>query len=110
MQDTTSTALAVPEPPIRVDALVAGYLAGYRPATRRSYTTDLKDWFMWCAQQGIAPMQIGRAHMDFYLRQLEELGRSPATISRRITSVGGFYRWCHDEGVVLENDIGVRPE
>lgn len=105
MQNNTGTALAVVDNQPNVAALVAGYLAGYREATRRSYTTDLKDWFNWCAQQGLPPLQIQRPHMDFYLRQLEELGRSPATISRRITSVGGWYRWLNEEGIIDKNPV-----
>jgi site-specific recombinase XerD len=106
MEHVTSTAIAVPESPaVNLNALVAGYLAGYQPATRRSYTTDLRDWFGWCRETGLRPLEAQRAHMELYLRQLEELGRSPATISRRITSVGGWYRWLNEEGVLDKNPL-----
>lgn len=106
MQEATSTALAVPEPqPIRLEALVAGYLAGYHPTTRRSYAHDIGDWFSWCQTHGLQPLGATRAHMELYLRELEEQGRKAATIARRITSVGGLYKWAYEEGVMDQNPM-----
>lgn len=105
MSEGTSTAVAVPDSPMRLEALVAGYLAGYHPTTRRSYAHDIGDWFDWCQTHGLTPLAAQRAHMELYLRELEEAGRKAATIARRITSVGGLYKWVTEEGVLEQNPM-----
>ena len=41
-----------------------------------------------------------RTHIELYARELEELGRAPATIGRRLSIVAGFYRYAAEEGVI----------
>lgn len=41
-----------------------------------------------------------RTHIELYVRELEELGRVPATIGRRRSTVAGFYRYAAEEGVI----------
>lgn len=70
-----------------------GYLAKYKGTTRRDYETDLEVFLAWCRRMGLDPLEAKRAHMEFYLRWLEESGWKSATISRRFGVVAGMYRY-----------------
>lgn len=37
---------------------------------------------------------------SFYVRELEDLGRAPATIGRRLSTLASFYRYACEEGVI----------
>lgn len=74
--------------------LIPLYLQRFERAhTRRSYETDLTQFF------GTSYVDIGRARqvsfMDVnqHLRDLEALGRKPATLQRRVSAIRGFYDW-----------------
>lgn len=41
-----------------------------------------------------------RTHIELYARQLEDLGRAPATIGRRLSTLTGFYRYAAEQGVI----------
>ncbi len=44
--------------------------------------------------------EVKRTHIELYARELEELGRAPATIGRRLSTVAGLYRYAAEEGVI----------
>ena len=72
---------------------VAGYLARYSAPTRRSYTTDLRQFFSWCAQVELGIFELKRAHIELWARSMEEKGLGRATIGRRLSTIVGFYRF-----------------
>ena len=78
----------------------AGFLAGYSGRTREAYTLDLRQFYGWCANHALGLFEVKRTHIELYARQLEELGRAPATIGRRLSTVAGFYRYAAEEGVI----------
>jgi integrase/recombinase XerD len=82
---------------------VAGFLAGYTGATRVSYTTDLRLFAEWCANNGVRLLDVKRAHLELYARHLEANGRMPSTVARRLSTLASFYRYCHVEGVLRRN-------
>jgi hypothetical protein len=102
---TPSTALSVTEPvrelfledlnalprEKRAEALARRFLLSYAGHTRAAYGRDLADWFGWCTALEIDPLAANRAMVDGYARHLETR-RSPATIARRLSAIGGFYR------------------
>jgi hypothetical protein len=59
-----------PVPPLFDEArlAVAGYLARYSAPTRRSYTTDLRQFFTWCAQVELGFFDLKRAHIELWAR------------------------------------------
>ncbi len=80
---------------------LAAFLARYRGGTRASYAVDLRDWLGWCASHGIAPLAAQRAHIEIYLRELEEVrGLKPSTIGRRLSTLAGFYRMAAIDHVI----------
>jgi integrase/recombinase XerD len=89
----------------RARLLAAAFLAGYAGRTRESYATDLKQWGAWCAEHGVEVLDVTRAHVQVYARQLEEAGRAPATIGRKLSAVGGFYAYCVVEGELPRSPV-----
>ncbi len=79
---------------------VAGFLAGYSGRTREAYTLDLRTFYRWCDQHRLGLFEVTRTQIELYARELEELGRAPATIGRRLSTLAGFYRYATEEGVI----------
>jgi integrase/recombinase XerD len=82
---------------------VAGFLAGYCGATRRSYTTDLRLFARWCHERDLMLFGVRRAHLELFGRWMEESGRMRATVARRLSTLASFYRYCEQEHLVREN-------
>jgi site-specific recombinase XerD len=78
----------------------AGFLAGFSGRTREAYTLDLRQFFAWCERHRLPLLEVGRTHIELYARELEDLGRAPATIGRRLSTLAGFYRYAAEEGFI----------
>lgn len=87
----------------RAQALGHRFLLSYSGHTRRAYARDLSDWFSWCDELGIDPLDANRAAVDGYSRHLETTS-APSTIARRLSTLAGFYRYA-----VAENVLGSSP-
>lgn len=102
MPDATHTELAVlaPDPfePARLAAV--GYLAGYGSRTRALYTHQLGCWWAFCEKHDLGVLAARRLHIEAYARGLEEAGYAPSTISGRLSTVAGFYRYCEAEEIL----------
>lgn len=86
--------------------LTAGYLAGYEnPATRSAYAGDLRQWFAWCATANLDALSARRPHVQLYASQLHEQGLAPGTVARRLSVLGGLYRYAVDEGFLGESPV-----
>jgi len=95
----SSTAL-VPVQPVFTDAerlALAGYLAGYRGLTREAYTLDLRQFTGWCRTQSLALFAVRRADIETFARELEARGRARTTVTRRLSTIAGFYRYAVEE-------------
>ena len=96
---STSTAVAVAEsvftePERRA---LAGFLAGYTGLTREAYALDLRQFASWCQQHQVRLFQARRADIECFARDLEARGRARATITRRLCTIAGFYRYAVEE-------------
>lgn len=100
-----SPALLVDEQPLVDPALLAaaGFLASYSGTTRAGYTIDLKGWWTFCETNGLPVLAAKRAHLELYVRSLEERGYARATIGRRLSTVASYYKWCYLEEVIDRN-------
>jgi integrase/recombinase XerD len=76
---------------------LAGFLAGYTGLTREAYALDLRQFASWCQQPHIGLFQARRADIECFARDLETRGRARATITRRLCTVAGFYRYAVEE-------------
>ena len=94
-----STALATIQPaftdPERL--ALAGYLAGYRGLTREAYTLDLRQFTTWCRSCSLSLFSVRRADIESFARQLEANGRARATVTRRLSTIAGFYKYAVEE-------------
>ncbi len=100
MPTTIPSAALVPVTPVFTNTerlALAGFLAGYSGLTRQAYELDLRQFASWCQQHQLR-LFAGppRRH-----RVLRPRPRSPrparATITRRLCTVAGFYRYAVEE-------------
>ena len=80
--------------------VAAAFLLGYDGESRAAYTRDLRDYLTWCTDTDLSPLDASRAHIDGYVGALREAGASPATISRRLATLSGFYGYAVDEQLI----------
>ena len=86
---------------------LAGFLAAYSGLTRQAYELDLRQFASWCQQHQLRLFQARRADIEFFARDLEARGRARATITRRLCTVAGFYRYAVEEEL-LEHSPAAR--
>jgi integrase len=94
-----STALATIQP-VFTDAervALAGFLAGYRGLTREAYALDLRQFTSWCRTRNMALFAVRRADIEGFARELEAAGRARATVTRRLSTIAGFYKYAVEE-------------
>jgi integrase/recombinase XerD len=101
-----STDLVTPgSPGMQPDEIVAArFLSRYREPTRTGYAVSLRLWFQWCHSKGIQPMQVERAHIELWARELEEVnGNKPATICGKLNAVCGMYKYAQRDRFLEHN-------
>src|ERR1700739_2526284 len=97
-----STALATIQPaftdPERL--ALAGFLAGYRGLTREAYDLDLRQFTNWCRARSLPLFAVRRADIESFARDLEARGRARATVTRRLSTIAGFYKYSVKEDLL----------
>src|SRR5690349_5740987 len=94
-----SAALATIQP-VFTDAeriALAGFLAGYRGLTREAYALDLRQFTTWCRTRSLSLFSVRRADIETFARELESRGRARATVTRRLCTIAGFYKYAVEE-------------
>jgi integrase/recombinase XerD len=76
---------------------LAGYLAGYRGLTREAYALDLRHFTNWCRAHSLNLFAVRRADIESFARELEATGRARATVTRRLCTIAGFYKYAVEE-------------
>ena len=102
---TATTTALVPLQPAFSDAerlALAGFLAGYRGLTREAYALDLRQFTTWCRARSLHLFAVRRADIEGFARDLEAGGRARATVTRRLCTIAGFYKYAV-EGELLEH-------
>jgi integrase/recombinase XerD len=100
MTTTTVSAAVVPATPIFTNTerlALAGFLAGYSGLTRQAYELDLRQFASWCQRHHLRLFQARRADIECFARDLEVRGRARATVTRRLCTIAGFYRYAVEE-------------
>jgi integrase/recombinase XerD len=97
-----SAALAVIEPAFcEAERLaLAGFLAGYSGLTREAYALDLRQFTAWCHRRHLALFAARRADIELFARDLEAAGRARATVTRRLSTIAGLYRYAVEEDLL----------
>src|SRR5246500_747 len=110
MAATAPSTSLVPVQPVFTDAerlALAGFLAGYRGLTREAYTLDLRQFTGWCRARSLPLFSVRRADIETYARELESRGRARATVTRRLCTIAGFYKYAVEEEL-LEHSPAAR--
>ena len=100
MTTTTLSAALVPAAPVFTSTerlALAGFLAAYNGLTRQAYELDLRQYTSWCQHHHLRLFQARRADIESFARDLEARGRARATVTRRLCTVAGFYRYAVEE-------------
>ena len=103
MAATSQSSSLVPVQPMFTDAerlALAGFLAGYRGLTREAYTLDLRQFTGWCRVRSVPLFSARRADIETFARELEAQGRARATVTRRLCTIAGFYKYAVEEEVL----------
>jgi site-specific recombinase XerD len=100
MTTTTPPAALVPAEPVFTNTerlALAGFLAGYSGLTREAYALDLRQYASWCQLHHLRLFQARRADIECFARDLESRGRARATVTRRLSTIAGFYKYAVEE-------------
>jgi integrase len=100
---TTPSAALIPVVPVFTNTerlALAGFLAGYSGLTRQAYELDLRQYASWYHQHHLRLFQARRADIECFARDLEARGRARATITRRLCTIAGFYRYAVEEDLL----------
>src|ERR1017187_3776603 len=73
------------------------FLAGYRGLTREAYALDLRQFTSWCRSRSLALFAVRRADIEGFALELEARGRARATVTRRLSTIAGFYKYAVEE-------------
>ncbi len=76
---------------------LAGFLAGYTGLTREAYALDLRQFASWCQLNHVQLFGVRRADIECFSRDLEAKGRARATVTRRLCTIAGFYKYAVEE-------------
>ncbi len=72
--------------------------------TIRNYRNDIGAFLRWCREREVEPLAVNRQRFREYLGELKDGGMAPASLTRRASTVHGFYRYLQREGVT-ERDL-----
>ena len=79
-------------------------VGGRSAYTVRNYRNDIGDFLRWCDEHRLEPMETTRQRFRDYLAELKARGMVPASITRRTSTVHGFYKYLLQEGAT-ERDL-----
>lgn len=79
-------------------------VGGRSPYTIRNYRADIGDYLRWLRERDRDPLETNRQEFRSYLGELRSRGMVAASITRRTSTVHGFYRYLQREGAV-ERDL-----
>lgn len=88
-----------------LNTIIAAFLSGYGPRTRRSYKESLDQWIRWCMTHDMDVLKdVDRPHIDYWARWLEEERKlAPATVLHRLCTLRSFYNFCEDEELITKS-------
>jgi integrase/recombinase XerD len=104
----SATTFIIPEPPPgpsfdQEQLAAASFLARYSGRTLDAYRDDLRRFFQWAHDHGVEVMKATRPHIELFRVWMEQRGLAPATIDRRLSTVCGFYKFAHIDGIITSN-------
>jgi integrase/recombinase XerD len=85
--------------------VIAAWLAGYGPNTRRTYSEGIKHWQQWCLLYKLDVVHgVERTHIDLWGRWMEEeKGYAVATVHHRLCNLRSFYNFWEVEEIIVKS-------
>lgn len=79
-----------------------GFLARFRKATtRRGHETTLRQWFTFCEEHFVSPLNAKRPQIEIWARYLEdERGLMRSTVGHKLSTLAGFYKYALYDGLL----------
>lgn len=72
---------------------------GLSQHTVRAYSADLQRYFEWAERSSVDPVRLNHRQLRRYLAELDRAQYARTTISRRLSSVRGFFAYLVSEGL-----------
>jgi integrase/recombinase XerD len=96
--------------PFKPDAMTpaqlaaVSYLARYSGHTHALYSSQLRRWFAWCETNTLDPLVgVQRAHIELYIRHLEQAGLMASSVVTSMHAVRGYFRYAHIDGLIVSD-------
>ena len=90
----------------RTQRLVDGWLAQHSSVnTQAAYRRDIVGFLDWCATTGRRPLRVGPADIDAYRDHCLTDGAGTATVARRLSGTGSFFRFAAQSGAVSADPV-----
>lgn len=90
----------------RSEAHARLFLSRYRnPRTRAGYGITLGQYFRWCSEVGVEPLDATRNHIELFCRDLELHGRQESTVASKMNALAGFYRYAVIDHLITEDPM-----
>ena len=89
---------------INADELAAKrFLVRYQNPTRDGYALSLKQWFQFCSDHGIRPLEAERAYIELWIRSMEQRQLMASTINGKLNAVVGFYKLAKIDKMIVDD-------
>ena len=75
--------------------------------TLRNYRSDLRHYFAWLDEHGASLTGIVRSRFRSYIAAMQEGGVARGSITRRVSTVKGFYRWLRLVGEMRDDPLAL---
>ena len=76
-----------------------------REDTIKTYLSQIRLWFAWCKDQGVAPAAAKTDDLKRYRGSLVDRGAKHSTISLKLTTIRRFYQGAVDRRLLQENPV-----
>lgn len=74
------------------------------PSTVQGYRCDLEQLEAWAEKRGFKSLKdLSLPDLETYEKDLEQEGKAPRTLKRKLTTVRGYYGWLYEKGILRTN-------
>lgn len=87
----------------RSEMAAARFLLRYQDPTRGNYAIALRKWFEFAVNFGVEPLDADRAHIELWMRNMEQQGLMASTIAGRIGAICGFYKLAKIDRAIVDD-------
>jgi integrase/recombinase XerD len=89
---------------LNADEMAASkFLVGFKEPTQSNYRLALKQWFQFCADQNVRPLEAERLYLELWMRSMEKKGLMASTIAGKLNPVVGFYKMAKIDHAIVDD-------